>query len=419
MRLFNLVLLLVFLTVNAAHAFISTPFGAAEKRVRVRILEKAPGVQIRGATLVGLNALRQEGLEGLNWDLTCDRGSIQWVALNGKKKIKSGLLRSPVLFRPRLELSAVDQRDYRGEIEVRSRGSSCEVIDHLNLESYLKSVVNSEASAQWSEEALAAQVIAARTYAYYQIRSSAAKNAVFDLDANVKDQVYGGAIQENARSSAIVERTQGLILAASRGAHPAPIKAFYHSTCGGETELPEKVWGGKYPGFKRRVACPFCRFSPVYSWRLELSASEIAEAMLKEYGSSDRPAGWAKVSSDLFKAENLVEIHPWVGANQQRTSDLLTLWRGHTGRVALKLSASRFRELVGYSKLKSTWFQVQPQPQSKVIAGNLKNWLFQGRGSGHGVGMCQWGVKEMGAKGYRYASILQHYYPDAILRKLW
>ncbi len=390
-------LLPILLTVNSGWASVQP--------IRVRVLDNAPEIQVRGADRPG----------ALEWKVSCRHHTVQLLPLGSTLEPQKSVRQSSVVFHPRGERISVNRREYRGEIEVRSQGDACEVIDHLSVESYLRGVVNSEVSAQWSEESLAAQVIAARTYAYYQIEVAAGKKSRFDLDASVKDQVYEGSLKENLRSTQIVDRTQGLILSAHRGARPDPIKAFYHSTCGGETELPGKVWGGSYRGFKRKVACPFCRTSPAYSWSLELTSGDIVDAMQRGIGSSGSPSGWPKIPRDLFQAKNLLEVRPMSGFFNGRVGEVMTVWKGSATRFTLKLNASRFREWIGFSKLKSTWFQVQP----RVLSDGGKDWVFQGRGNGHGVGMCQWGVKEMGAKGYRYASILHYYYPDAVLKKVW
>ncbi len=65
----------------------------------------------------------------------------------------------------------------------------------------------------------------------------------------------------------------------------------------------------------------------------------------------------------------------------------------------------------GLSFFRSTAFQVRSLGE--------KGWRFEGKGSGHGVGLCQWGAKVMGEKGLKSDRILRFYYPDAVLRKLW
>jgi stage II sporulation protein D len=309
----------------------------------------------------------------------------------------------------------VNDRLYHGDLEIVSQGGFCHVINQLSIENYLAGVVDAEFSSLWNEESIAAQVVAARTYAYFQVKESQRKKSDFDLDATIKDQVYQGVTKDSRRAAALVGKTRGLVLAPATSAHSGPIKAFYHSTCGGQTELPERVWGGAYPGFKRQVVCPFCKNSPVYGWTLSLTPSEIALAIQRGIEQGGAPQDWPKLRRAMFRPENLLELRVLGGQTEQRVGEVLMTWNDQGSRLELSLSGIRFREWMGVSRFKSTWFQVQPT----LSRGAVKAWQFQGRGNGHGVGMCQWGVKAMGEKGYRFASILRYYYPDAILKKMW
>ena len=64
------------------------------------------------------------------------------------------------------------------------------------------------------------------------------------------------------------------------------------------------------------------------------------------------------------------------------------------------------RRILGYSKIRSTQFHIESIGREVV---------FTGKGSGHAVGLCQWGAKEMAELGYRYQSILEYYYPGTDL----
>jgi len=75
-----------------------------------------------------------------------------------------------------------------------------------------------------------------------------------------------------------------------------------------------------------------------------------------------------------------------------------------------ELTGQRLREIVGFSKIKSTAFEVY-----KLAGGKFR---FQGKGHGHGVGLCQWGAKSLAQSGQNYFQILKHYYPQAKLVKL-
>ena len=73
------------------------------------------------------------------------------------------------------------------------------------------------------------------------------------------------------------------------------------------------------------------------------------------------------------------------------------------------------RSWMGISRFRSTDFEVKNYQLPKK--GDF--WVFTGSGNGHGVGMCQWGAKVMGDQGFKMTAILKHYYPGAILKKLW
>ena len=179
----------------------------------------------------------------------------------------------------------------------------------------------------------------------------------------------------------------------------------------GATELPEQVWGNPSPGFKHSVACPYCTVSPRYRWDLNVRESDLSAAILKGLEKRALPLGWYANARDMVRSGKLVDL--WVKRRdeRQRVSEVCMIWRYRDHLYELPLTGVLLREWLGATRLRSTRFQIQP------LAGR-KEWKFAGQGNGHGVGMCQWGAKVMGEKGYRTAAILKYYYPDASLRKV-
>jgi stage II sporulation protein D len=244
----------------------------------------------------------------------------------------------------------------------------------------------------------------------------------YDVDATVRDQVYDGSIKEDLKAQRLVERTRGWVLTVGDAARPTPLKAFYHSTCGGVTELPERVWGNSFAGFKHAVRCPFCGRSPAFNWKLDLTAADVVEAFRRAVQGSDEPSpdwarSWPRSWRQAVAARRLLDLRVRSRDPQGRVDEVITSWAytdPATGRPALaelSLTGARLREWVGPSRLRSAAFE--------VLARTRGAWRISGRGNGHGVGMCQWGAKTMGERGYKTASILKYYYPDAVLRKLW
>ena len=87
---------------------------------------------------------------------------------------------------------------------------------------------------------------------------------------------------------------------------------------------------------------------------------------------------------------------------------------GRAQRVELgpgrSVDAVTFREKLGYAKLKSLKFEVEPKKDG---------WTLTGQGFGHGAGMCQWGANALAEKGRSYQQILEHYYPGTELQSLY
>ena len=85
--------------------------------------------------------------------------------------------------------------------------------------------------------------------------------------------------------------------------------------------------------------------------------------------------------------------------------------RAHTVRLSgRELPAVELRQLLGYERLPSLLFDVHVEGGAAV---------FEGRGSGHGVGLCQYGARERARRGEKYAAILAHYYPGAEIRRMY
>ena len=123
---------------------------------------------------------------------------------------------------------------YRGDFVINNMGSSATLINDVPLEEYLKGVVPAEMPSKWSEEALRAQAIAARSYAVATRNAGKHASKGFDLVATTADQAYGGASAEKETTSKAVDDTKGIVLVQNNRVLPT----YYHSSSGGKT----KVW---------------------------------------------------------------------------------------------------------------------------------------------------------------------------------
>lgn len=268
-------------------------------------------------------------------------------------------------------------RFYEGRFDILGDEKDIYVINKIPFDDYIEGVVFSEIGTQAEIEALKAQAVASRTYAIYQIMHTSSK--YYDITSSVAHQVFKGK-NTDLLISYVVSITKREILVYNG----EPINAVYHSSCDGNTELPEEVWEKSYP-YLTSVPCN-CIENPYKQW-------------IKKFS-----------SLDIEKALNVEAINDIVITERTKTGRAKTikvvLSNSSRAEKFLFMKATEFRRLIGYKDLPSTDFSVKKE----------KNWfVFLGKGFGHGVGMSQWGAISMARQGMNYREILSHYYPGAMI----
>lgn len=277
----------------------------------------------------------------------------------------------------------INGRKYRGRIEVIKDQRYLLVVNELPLESYLTGLINHEISSKWPIEAVKAQAVIARTYAVYQKKKR--DKGAYHMESTVEDQVYAGSMAEDDRSFYAVQETTGEILTYNG----EPALTVYHSNGGGITEDSKNIWGGDYP-YLRQVKSLFDKGSPNFSWVLNIDRQAV-ESALKDAG---------------YVISDIKDITPLRTTNSGR----VTRVRVRNEKGDLDITGEELRKVIGYDKLKSAMFTVE------MINGSF---VFNGRGSGHGVGLSQWGAKGMAENGYSYTEILEHFYPGTRIERIY
>jgi stage II sporulation protein D len=268
-----------------------------------------------------------------------------------------------------------------GSLQIMLRNGALLVINELEMEEYVKGVVPSEMSAGWHLEALKVQAVATRTYALYQRLANAGRE--FDVVAGTQDQVYRGRVGVDERVQQAVEATRGLVITYEN----APILAAFSSTAAGPTEDAMNVWSKDLP-YLKGVDCPFDENSPYYQWRVEVPIQSLEQSLRKQ----GVPVG------------TIATVTPFLYSRAGRVDKIRILHSD--GELVLR--GQDFRKAVGYSVIPSTQFEIE-------TLGRLV--VFAGRGSGHAVGLCQWGAKELADQGYPYDAILRYYFPGTDLQQ--
>jgi stage II sporulation protein D len=278
----------------------------------------------------------------------------------------------------------INNRPYRERVILIPKRNECLVINVLDREKYLAGLLNKEMSPLWPLEALKAQAVAARSYAAQRAKENSSQE--YDLEGSTMDQVYEGSASETPRSHQAVEGTRGILLVYGN----EPLKAYFHSNCGGKTETPDRVWGGKIGPFAP-VACPFhTRQRDQVKWQAKIKIKEVMEALSRR---------------GLWPSSQPIDSLVTQGTPQgPRLATVLVTNESGENRL---LSPPLFREALGFNRIKSTSFRVERE-------GN--GFRFTGTGFGHGVGLCQMGARAMAEQGNDFRMILQRYYPRVTIQ---
>ena len=292
---------------------------------------------------------------------------------------------------------------YPGSILFRNTNGKLDAINSVDVEDYLRGVVPYEIGKLDSNriEALKAQAVAARTYAYKHFNSREAVG--FDVFADTKDQVYKGLESATPLTDAAVKATAGVVM--TYGGEF--IIAYYHSTCGGITETLATWNRADLPYLKsvpdrRPNGKPWCDESSYTKWERRFADKEIVK--LFKANIVEAKATFSSANGKDFKKIKSIKIK-----DKLKSERIMTL-RVETDKGHFDVLTDRTRWLFKKAGtiLPSSFFTVKKEG---------KEWVLTGTGFGHGVGMCQMGVRARAQAGQSYQEILSHYYQGITLEK--
>lgn len=325
-------------------------------------------------------------------------------------------------------IMSVNGRKYRGYFEIRRYpDSDLTLINILDIEKYLYGVVPYEIEADAPLEAVKAQAVAARTYAYRNTEASIYKKWGFDMVDTVKSQVYKGYDGERTLTNQAVDETKGKkIMYCGKLA-----QVFYFASSGGMTANVKEVWGGVVE-YLISVPDPYeSETSSHYIWEKVLSAEEIRKILFisnieignilsvsaEEYSPSGRVTKLRITGTQSSITYYNEDTRTIFGLNSQKYSIQAA------GNIVVKSADGSLKTLAldGRTVVSASGvgnLSAGNKPLSVVGAGNKVHivsmssdrYTFSGRGWGHGVGMSQEGAKGFARNGYTYEQILKHYY---------
>lgn len=316
---------------------------------------------------------------------------------------------------------------YSGSLEIKGTPEGLVLVNDLFLEDYLTKVVPSEMPPSYEKEALKAQAVCARTYAYRQIQGNTYSQYGAHVDDSTNFQVYNNT-SANDKSTQAVKETYGKMLFYE----DKPIEAFYFSTSCGRT-ADAGVWGtdsGKYPylravevkeggkslgkedndGFesyiKREDVIAYDTSYPMFRWQTDLPA-DVASAQISGAGQiqdmtvTDRGPGGIAGELTVTGTDGTVTIK---GQSAIRSA---------LGNPSLIITKKDGRTMTGSATLPSAFIAIEKRTGED---GSLSFHIYGG-GFGHGVGMSQNGAQGMAKTGKGYKQILDFFYHGTELRE--
>lgn len=260
-------------------------------------------------------------------------------------------------------------REYYGHLTVFSDIGSLMAVNTIDTESYLAGVVQAEAGFKGNLEFFKVQAMLARTYLYMNIRRHMLDG--YNLCDEVHCQAYHGRA-EVERIYEAVSLTKDRVLV---NADSFLVFSPFHSNCGGQTESSDNVWLTAMQHLPA-VTDPYCGFSRNARWKKKIAREEWISYLSGH--------GYRHIDEDNLVFKQLSRMRDYKAGD-------------------FSFPLNKIREDWG---LRSTFFSVSLDGDSLV---------FDGRGYGHGVGLCQEGAMVMAERGFRMEEILGFYFRGLLI----
>jgi stage II sporulation protein D (peptidoglycan lytic transglycosylase) len=379
---------------------VQAPAGSTQPEIKIGLFVGSPLVEIGSDSEI--QVMEGDAMGSLShssiWSVRVSGGRLELRDGSGASSIHDG----PLTFVPSAgSLMSVAGRYYRGSASVFRDRTGLTVVNRVSMEDYLAGVISAEMGKREpaDREALAAQAVISRTYALKN--AGKRRSEGFDLYPTVVDQVYGGVWAETQLGWEAVRETTGQALTFNG----IPIDAFFYSTCGGQTAAGTEVFVGANRPYLQSVSDldeygqAYCRLSPRYRWREEWTGDQ-----LKTILRGVRQAPFREVRSVQVVART--------------ASDRVARIAIGVDEDQLTFDGPAVRQIlhpVNEPMLRSGAFTLTETREGRVVTGLVAD----GRGSGHGVGFCQWGAVGRARAGQDFRHILAAYFPGTSLERMY
>ncbi|MEO0202270.1 MAG: SpoIID/LytB domain-containing protein [candidate division WOR-3 bacterium] len=308
----------------------------------------------------------------------------------------------------------ITTRSYEGyfEIWLDINAKQVLIVNIINFENYIKGILPYEMSNKFPIEALRAQAILARSHALSVYKKKLMLlYQPYDLTSDVYTQVYGGTKDVNENINLAVELTRGLFLTFNNNI----VYALFHSSCGGSLD-DGNLWNNPLSYY-------FSKIDDNKNTPLDLSEDSLVREFInndkmdvycnnKNFAGAKEVFRWTEVFriSEIEKKLNrkILGFEVLERSKGGRVKKLIIKFKSGDSIISGELNVRRFFYKNGY--LRSALFYFDIKGDSLIIRGG---------GFGHGIGLCQYGAGERALKGQYYYQIINSYFPNVTITRLY
>ncbi len=316
---------------------------------------------------------------------------------------------------------------YRGGVEILpTANGNFTVINFVNINDYVAAVVGKEMSPSWNIEALKAQAICARTFAVASWNKHASYG--FNLCGTQNCQAYLGVSGESESTIRAASETKDMVIKYDGKI----IEALYSATNGGSSVSAKNVWGSDIP-YLVAVSDPYdlSKDNPRASWTVKLTKNEIKSKLAEKSVYIGDITDFKVTQTDEFGRAIKVTFYGTNGTyditkDSTRSffgfySQKYTITPPGGSSAQLTVASSKGRTQVGSYQIKGAHGTSSAPSEIWMVGsgGKMKHsastnpgseYIVNGSGWGHGVGMSQYGAKAMADQGFTYRDIISFYY---------
>jgi len=267
------------------------------------------------------------------------------------------------------------QRKYKDDFELTGGSKGITLVNLVDVDNYVSGVVESEGGSGRQLEYYKVQAVISRTYALKYLGKH--KKEGFDLCDRTHCQAYYNMVRYSPEIDSAVIATHDVVMESYDG---KLIDAYFHANCGGQTCEPHLIWNEEID-YLSTFRDTFCIYTKQATWEKRISQKDWVDFLVLKYSYPIYDSLCASLVCTFDQPERTAfYLHPMFGIP--------------------------LRDIRDHFDLKSTFFSCHPEGEDVVL---------QGRGFGHGVGLCQEGAMKMAKLGYTYDQIARYYFPKVLL----